>query len=229
MTPDDRLAALVALSLELGDPARDYVILSEGNTSARIDERSFWVSASGVRLAEADREGAFVAVESAPLMAAMRGDADDDARRILRDAMVGGPDDAGPSIESFVHAICFELGGVAFVGHTHPTPVNALLSSRAAEAAYTGTLSAEEAARLGPAPVLVPYAEPGLALGRAVLARFEALLERHGEPPRALLLANHGLVALGDTPEEVAAVTQTAVKGARIRLGALAAGGLRFV
>jgi rhamnose utilization protein RhaD (predicted bifunctional aldolase and dehydrogenase) len=229
MTTDDRLAALVALSLELGDPSRDYVILSEGNTSARIDERSFWVSASGVRLAEADREDAFVAVESAPLMAAMRAEGDEDARGLLRDAMVGGAGEAGPSIESFVHAICIELGGAAYVGHTHPTPVNALLSSRAAESAYTGTLSAEEASRIGPAPVLVPYAEPGLALGRAVLTRFESLLERQGEPPRALLLVNHGLVAMGDTPEEVAAVTETAVKGARIRLGALLAGGLRFV
>jgi hypothetical protein len=43
----DVLAQLVELSNHLGNPANDYCILGEGNTSARADEGTFWVKASG--------------------------------------------------------------------------------------------------------------------------------------------------------------------------------------
>ena len=48
--PEDTLDQLVALSNRLGDPAHDYVILGEGNTSARADAGSFWVKTSGAEL-----------------------------------------------------------------------------------------------------------------------------------------------------------------------------------
>jgi hypothetical protein len=44
---EDTLAQLVAMSHNLGDPALDYVILGEGNTSARADADTFWVKATG--------------------------------------------------------------------------------------------------------------------------------------------------------------------------------------
>jgi rhamnose utilization protein RhaD (predicted bifunctional aldolase and dehydrogenase) len=227
------LADLVALSMELGEPARDYVILSEGNVSARIDWHSFWVTASGVRLGHANEPGAVVAVEAEPLLAALRREGPLNRagpRGLLRVAQVGGdPGDPGPSIDSFLHAVCLARGGAAFVGHTHPTAVNALLCSDHAEFAYAGPVLPEELAVCGPAPLLLPYAEPGLELGRVALEGFDSFFVRHGEPPRVVLLANHGLVALGATAAEVLAITATMVKGARVRLGALAAGGLRFI
>ena len=51
------LRKLIAMSRALGQPERDYVILSEGNTSARIDEATFWVKASGVTLHQIDADG----------------------------------------------------------------------------------------------------------------------------------------------------------------------------
>ena len=45
MAANDTLNTLVACSRRLGDPALDYVILGEGNTSARIDAETFWVKA----------------------------------------------------------------------------------------------------------------------------------------------------------------------------------------
>jgi ribulose-5-phosphate 4-epimerase/fuculose-1-phosphate aldolase len=48
---------------------------------------------------------------------------------------------------------------------------------------------------------------------------------RHGEPPRAIYLGNHGLFALGRTPEHVLQITAMAVKASRVLAGALAAGG----
>ena len=89
----DRFDELLALTGEVGDPVRDYVILAEGNTSARIDEGSFWVKGSGVRLEHATRPEAFVAVALEPLMAALRGDqavGDADLKRLLAGARLEG-------------------------------------------------------------------------------------------------------------------------------------------
>jgi rhamnose utilization protein RhaD (predicted bifunctional aldolase and dehydrogenase) len=234
MSSLERLEELTGLSQELGNPSHDLVILAEGNTSARIDEESFWVKASGTALAQADQPSAYVAVRFEPLMATLRetGELDDaEAKRRLRSAALDQREDApAPSIETYVHAACLEVGAATFVAHTHPTALNALLCSEHAEAAYRGVLFPDEAVVCGPAQLLVPYAEPGFALGRAVLERLEAFLAEHGEPPRTVLLLNHGLFTLGASAEEAAAITAMAVKAARIRVGALATGGaLRFL
>jgi rhamnose utilization protein RhaD (predicted bifunctional aldolase and dehydrogenase) len=228
---DDRLGRLLALTAEVGDPVKDYVILAEGNTSTRIDAGSMWVKASGVRLEHADGPDAFVAVELEPLMQALRGrdDGDDLSGLLARSRVAGQPADRKPSIETFVHAICLELGGAEFVAHTHPTAVNRLLCARDAEAIYGGVLFPDEAVVCGPVPLFVPYDDPGLPVGRLMLERFEAFLDEHGAPPRLVLLANHGIVALGSSPAEVAAITAMAVKGAEIRSGTLAAGGPAFL
>jgi rhamnose utilization protein RhaD (predicted bifunctional aldolase and dehydrogenase) len=224
-----RFDQLLALTAEVGDPAKDYVILAEGNTSTRIDHGSMWVKASGVRLEHATGADAFVAVRLEPLMRALRGEdrvRDADLPHLLADARIGEPPgDRRPSIETFVHAICLELGAAEFVAHTHPTAVNRLLCARDAESLYRGVLFPDEAVVCGPVPLFVPFGEPGLPLGRIMLDRFQAFLDEHGAPPRLVLLANHGIVALGSTPAEVAAITAMAVKGARIRSGTLAAGG----
>ena len=62
--PGERFDQLLALTAEVGDPVKDYVILAEGNTSSRIDERCDVVKASGVRLEHATGPDAFVAVRA---------------------------------------------------------------------------------------------------------------------------------------------------------------------
>jgi rhamnose utilization protein RhaD (predicted bifunctional aldolase and dehydrogenase) len=234
MSALERLEELMRLSLELGDSTRDLVVLAEGNTSARIDKESFWVKASGTSLAQADHASAYVKVRFAPLMSTLReaGEIDDaEAKRRLRRAALDQRENApAPSIETYVHAACLEVGGATFVAHTHPTALNGLLCSEHAEAAYRGVLFPDEAVVCGAVPLLVPYAEPGFALGRVTLERIEAFQAEHGEPPRTVLLLNHGLFTLGASAEEAAAITAMAVKAARIRVGALATGGrLRFL
>ena len=58
---NDLLAQLVVMSNHLGDPALDYVILGEGNTSAIAGGDTYWVKASGTMLRTIDR-GGFVRV-----------------------------------------------------------------------------------------------------------------------------------------------------------------------
>lgn len=104
---DDRMDELIALSTEIGDPLKDYVILSEGNTSARISDHSFWVKGSGVRLQQARSPQAFVAMELEPLMHALRREdevVDLDLRELLRSARVKGQEKPPePSIETLIH------------------------------------------------------------------------------------------------------------------------------
>jgi rhamnose utilization protein RhaD (predicted bifunctional aldolase and dehydrogenase) len=47
----EKLAALLRLSHQLGDPQQPLAILDEGNTSVRLDDKSFLVKASGSNLA----------------------------------------------------------------------------------------------------------------------------------------------------------------------------------
>ena len=217
---------LVALSRRIGRPENDYVVLAEGNTSVRLNDGTFLVKASGARLHEIDAAD-FVQLRLAPLLAAVRDDAPRDVRRLFRSARVEPSGTGEPSIETFVHVVA--LGsGARFVVHTHPTTLTGLLCSDAAEEILlAGPIFPDEAVVCGPEPLFVPYFEPGLELARALAPRLQGYVDRTGALPRTILLANHGLVALGGSPAEVEAVTTMAVKAARVRAAALLAGGLR--
>src|SRR5690242_3513839 len=111
----DVLDDLVELSRTLGDPANDYAIIGEGNTSTCGDDDSFWVKASGTQLAVASRES-FVRVRSSPILAALK-DAkleDQGVKDLLKSSTIQG--NKAPSIETFLHAMCLKLEGVRFVG-----------------------------------------------------------------------------------------------------------------
>jgi rhamnose utilization protein RhaD (predicted bifunctional aldolase and dehydrogenase) len=226
--PRATLDELVWLSRELGQQDRDLILLAEGNTSALLDDGSFLVKASGARLDRiAAREFARLRVE--PLLEAVRDAAPRDVAALLADARCEPSPGIGvPSIETFVHVVCLGMGGARFVAHTHPTQLVGLLSTPAAKEILTaGALFPDEAVICGVAPLFVEYSAPGLELGRALAIRLREHLALHGEPPRTILLANHGLVTVGRSASDALAVTVMAVKAARVRAAALAAGGLR--
>jgi rhamnose utilization protein RhaD (predicted bifunctional aldolase and dehydrogenase) len=115
------------------------------------------------------------------------------------------------------------------VGHTHPTAVNALLCSDRVAELVAGSLFPDQVVVCGAHALLVPYAEPGLPLARAVRAGLGEYLDEHGVPPRLIHLANHGIVALGESGAQVLAVTTMAVKAARVLSGVLAVGSPRYL
>jgi rhamnose utilization protein RhaD (predicted bifunctional aldolase and dehydrogenase) len=217
------------MTRKLGEPARDYVIQGEGNTSVRIDEDTFWIKASGADPVSADvnsflrvRLNDVLEIIDRPSMT------EPEVRARLAAAKVD-PDAPGcPSIETATHALCLSLGEATFVGHTHPTPVNAILCARDAQAAFAGSAYGHEAQVCG-RPLFVPYAPVGQPLARVVRDGLCAYRDQHSQPPRVILLQNHGLVALGRTPDEVLYVTALMVKTARILLGSRAWGGPHFV
>ncbi len=230
---NETLTQLVAMSNNLGDPALDYVILGEGNTSARADDDTFWVKASGVNLRAIDA-GGFVRVRFDRVLDLLRaGDlvrlGDDDVQAGLEAARIDPDVQVRPSVETVLHALALQLEEVNFVGHTHPTAINAVTCSVAFEATSIGRLFPDEIVICGVAPVLVPYINPGLPLARKVRDLVNQYIDEHGEIPRVILMQNHGLIALGRTAQQVEDVTAMAVKMARVLLGAYVLGGPRFL
>lgn len=228
--PSDVLPALVKLSRHLGKPKRDYVILGDGNTSARVDEDSFLVKASGVSLHRIDEAG-FLQVRQQEVLALLEHQALQDAeiaQRLLA-ARVAAPGSARPSIETILHALALTLGRARFAGHVHPTAWMAILCAGDAEQAVAGRIFTEEILYGGPVPAFVPYADPGLPLAHQARRVLRDYLEKFGVPPKVVLLQNHGIFALGQTPAEVENITAMSVKAARVLLGTYALGGPNFL
>ena len=230
---NDTLEELIAMSLELGNPAHDLAILGEGNTSARADGETFWIKASGTQLGRAARDS-FVRVRSAPILSALDGPPLDDAalRKLLTAVTVEGQ--RAPSIETFLHALCLADPGVRFVGHTHPSIAVGLLSGCRSRELFAGALFPDQIVVLGPALAYVPYADPGLPLALAVrrtLGDYVDCDPQAGAPrqPKVLLMENHGAIALGATAQEVLNITHMLVKTCRILAASLLAGGPRFL
>ena len=224
----DVLDELVGISAELGAPDHDLAILGEGNTSARADEETFWVKASGSQLAKADRDG-FVRVRFSPILEAMDGPLLDDTalRELLKAATVEGQ--RLPSIETFLHALCLRQNGVQFVGHTHPSIAVGLLSGLRSRDLFDGCLFPDQIVVLGPALAYVPYADPGLPLALIVRQSTIDFFDRYKQEPKVLLMENHGVIALGGTAQEVLNITQMLVKTCRVLAQSIAAGGPRFL
>lgn len=224
------LRELVALSNRIGRPENNYVILGEGNTSAKCDDDSFWVKASGTELRTVGLEG-FVAISHSRVMALLSEVERDDASVIeeLIAAKLDGKREPRPSVESLMHAICLGLPGVGVVIHTHPVAINALTCSKDFETMAAGRLFPDEIVVCGVAPCLVGYHDPGLPLARAVDRGLREFRDQHGVPPKVVLLRNHGLVALGATAREAENITAMAVKSARILAGTRAFGGPAYL
>jgi len=228
--PQQILAQLIELSRRLGEPARDLVILGEGNTSAKVDEKTFFVKASGKELAEADGES-FVRVSFSTVLEALRKEelTDEEVKRVLQEARVDPHGKLMPSLETFLHAYLLSFPDLWFVGHTHPAAVNAVLCSLGSREAFQGSLFPDEIVYCGPRVCYVEYTDPGLSLAHRLRRRVQEFVREEGRPPRVILMENHGLIACGRTVREVEASILMFVKASRILLGTYALGGPRFL
>ncbi len=221
---------LVKFGRKLGDPQKDYVILGEGNISGKDNDRTFWVKASGARLSTLKSENLVeVYFDKVLALLAKDGLTDDEVKKGLQSAKTDASAKAVPSVETFLHALLLRLPGVNFVGHTHPTPVNAILCSKASVEAYSGSLFPDQIVYCGPYPVYIPYTDPGLPLALRVRQEIEAYVEKREIIPKVVLMENHGLFALGASSEEVEHITDMSTKAARVILGTYALGGPRFL
>jgi rhamnose utilization protein RhaD (predicted bifunctional aldolase and dehydrogenase) len=230
MSLSEVLEQLVTLSNHLGEPQRESVILGEGNTSARVDDETFCVKSSGSELRTITADG-FVQVVFDRILTMLDGPALTDQQ--VKDGLTAAKTDrrapGHPSVETLLHAQLLCLEGVNFVGHTHPTAINALTCSTAFPEIYQGRLFPDEIVLCGVAPLLVTYTDPGIPLARHIRELLRNYQNDYGQPPRVILMQNHGMIALGHTAKQVEDETLMAVKTARVLQGAAAVGGPRYL
>ena len=193
----DPLDTLVLLSRYYGsDP--EMVLAGGGNTSVKIGNRLL-VKGSGTALATIGRDG-FVAMDRGGLEALAHSNlpVEREAReagykKALYAARLEPEKNQRPSVEALLH----HLVPGQFVVHGHATQANGLTCCVAGEAI------AKEL--LGEDVVWIPFVNPGYLLAQTLIATLDAHRKKHGRDPRAVLMANHGIIVAGDSPEAVRA------------------------
>lgn len=229
MSQQNILQSMLELSHFLGAESRQLTILGEGNTSAKIDEETFLVKASGSCLETLGSDDA-VACRFAALLPLL--DRDEISDQEIEDRLLGCRVDSSakkPSVETLFHAYLLSLPGIQFVGHTHSIAVNQILCSNRAEEFATNRLFPDEVVCCGSQSVFIPYADPGLKLSQQIRDKTQAFSAQFGGPPRVILLQNHGLITIGRTTGAVKAAMLMADKAANIFVGAAAIGGPVFM
>lgn len=221
---DAILDQLVEMTRQLGQPHLNYAIIGEGNTSFRADADTFWIKASGQGMNGINDTG-FVQVRFAPILDLLEQRISDSAlQAAMQAAKVDSKSSVRPSVEVTFHGVLLHGCGVRCIGHTHPLAINAILCSNRAEQFASNRMFPDEVVLCGPRSVLVPYVDPGLPLALAIRDRVRAYMQEFGEAPKVILLQNHGLIALGQTPTEIVNITAMCVKAAGIFGGACALG-----
>jgi rhamnose utilization protein RhaD (predicted bifunctional aldolase and dehydrogenase) len=216
-------ARLLQLSHEFG--RSHWTILGEGNTSGRIDEKTFAVKASGSRL------GALTEIELThcyfdKLLSLL--DRKNVSEQEIEDYLWASrvtKTSLKPSVETFFHAQLLTLSGVNYVGHAHPIPVNQILCSPLSHSFAMERRFPDEVVCCGPVSLLIPYEDPGLALARRIRKEVENFLREQERLPKIILLANHGVIAIGPSVDSVRVAMAMTVKAAKIFVGAHSLGG----
>jgi len=229
-TKSEILQDLIDMSRWLGDETRALAILGEGNTSAKTSDSTFYVKASGCQLGNITAEG-LVEVDSTKVLKMLDGPAlsDTEIKALLKEAIVDKEGKFLPSIETLFHAYLLTIPGVNFVGHTHPISVNSILCTPRWKEITSGRLFPDEIVCCGLAPVYLEYTDPGVGLGRAMRDAVEGYIKEYGMRPKAVLMQNHGLVALGSTAKEVQSISAMWDKTAKVLAGTFIFGGPRYM
>jgi rhamnose utilization protein RhaD (predicted bifunctional aldolase and dehydrogenase) len=226
---EQALSEVVKMSRRLAEEHKQFVILGEGNTSARIDGSRFVVKASGAQLPTITAEG-FVECDADCVLSLLQADdvSDDNVKKVLAEACVVPGETRRPSVETVLHALLLKYEGINFVAHTHPIAVNIITCSQNGKSAVQGRMFPDEIVCCGIAPVWVDWVDPGVPLARKVKAGVDRFIDEYGMLPKCILLQNHGLIAFGRTAAEVESATLMWDKTAQILLGTYALGGPRY-
>jgi len=226
---EEKRAALLELSHELGREDRGWAILGEGNSSVRLDSARMLIKASGSSLGRLREEDVVECrTDFLAKLLARRSMNDDEIEEALLASRVD-QSSKKPSVEALFHAYLLNLPEVRFVGHTHATAVNQILCSPRAKQFADRRIFPDEIVCCGAASVFVPYTDPGLKLAQAIRQRVKKFVHDRKQLPRVVLIKNHGIITLGATMEAVLAAMQMAEKAAQIWLGAATLGGPTFL
>lgn len=193
----DHLESLVHISRYYGkNPA--YVIAGGGNTSFKNPEKLF-IKASGISLATITADG-FVQMSREKLGRMENKEYDEnpvqreeEVKQDLKKAILS-PEHLRPSVETSLH----NLIDYAYVIHTHPTHINALMCARNADT--------EVAERFGSEALYVEYTDPGYVLFRKIRDLIRSYVDRYQITPKIIFLQNHGVFVGANSAREIKAI-----------------------
>jgi rhamnose utilization protein RhaD (predicted bifunctional aldolase and dehydrogenase) len=222
-------SALLRLSQELGSGEYSLAILGEGNVSARRNEDSLIVKASGTSLATLQEQDLVHCDMNVLLPLLDKIDLTDAEMETKLLACRMDSKSKKPSVETFFHAYLLTLPKIEFVAHTHPLAVSQILCSPMARAFAEKRLFPDQIVYCGLASVFVPYTDPGLPLAQAIRSETGSFIKKYGDVPQTILLENHGLIALGTTAQAVLAATLMMEKSAKVLVGATGLAGPKFL
>jgi rhamnose utilization protein RhaD (predicted bifunctional aldolase and dehydrogenase) len=208
------LEKLVKLSHDLGKEERRWAILGEGNTSADLGDGTFLIKGSGSSLGNIQPEQ-FARIRHQEVLDFIDQNASEsEIQEFLQSARCDSSQPQ-PSVETFLHALCQQIGGAKWVGHTHTESMLSILCSKAAATPFLRHIYPDVIVVCGRHVAVVPYVDPGLELARAVRDELKRYQSQYGKSPKLLLMVNHGPVALGQTEKEVFNILAMADKWAR--------------
>ena len=177
----------------------EYVLAGGGNTSVKMGAHLL-VKASGYSLAALDPEG-IVELDRQALQALLESTLSTDPKQReeqFKAAVLGARVDPQKGRRPSVEAVLHHLIPGRYVVHTHPTLVNVFGCSHDG-----GSIIGRE---LGDEVLWIDPVDPGFLLAKTLENALFAYRSRTGrEGPRAIIMANHGLVVSGETPEEIRA------------------------
>ncbi len=212
LSSDDPLDVIVKLSRFYGsDPS--IVLAGGGNTSCKIDDL-LYVKGSGTALATMTRDG-FVKMDRRQLSELANATLDEDPttreaqfKDWINRARCEPEKGQRPSVEVVLH----HLVPARYVVHSHATIANTLTCH------VGGRALAEQI--FGDDVVWVPYVDPGFILAQTLKQTLEDYRARTGRQlPKAILMANHGLIVAGDDPSAIRANTDEILQKIAARLG----------
>lgn len=163
-----------------------YALGGGGNTSYKTS-RILWVKASGFSLDDITADG-FAVLDRKKLSSISGKTYSNDPferERQVKDDLMASNTGSGPPRRPSVEASLHNLIEHAFIVHTHPYFVNALMCSRNARQ-KTLSLFGKEA-------LYVPYVDPGYILFKKIERDLIRYKSRYGTHPEIIFLQNHGV------------------------------------
>ena len=209
------LESLIAISRHFGGNP-EYILAGGGNTSWK-EGHTMYVKASGMSLADADRDS-FAALDRRALALIWeKRYPESSAEResaVLADMtaalITGGVSAAAqkrPSVETLLH----DLLPFAFAVHLHPALVNGVCCSRQGESAIND-IFADDA-------LWIASCNPGYELAKTAQAATAGFRALHGKAAAVIFMQNHGVFAAGACVNCIKALYSEIMQkiGARVR------------
>ena len=195
--------------LDLSHIISPYTICGEGNVSARVDENTFLIKASGTSLHTLSEEDLTLCNTNGAQIELLH---------------------KKPSIETSFHAwIMKTFPEINFIAHTHPPYTTQILCSTSPYSFANHRLFPDQIVRNGVKSCLVPYAPPGEEILKLVENSVSEFVNKEGYFPKLILLQNHGIISASASQKDCAASTLMCEKSAEIFIGANLLGGVKIL